>query len=214
MAPQVTYELLRSVFAEDEVLRFPEASLPASLTHAPSRAYLTTVGLPAVGNWLFLPPVWKADEPLKTVGAVDPYLDDMVDLPEDAPDWTVVGQVADDVLALDGATGRLWFFPNGEDEITPCFDRIETLGLFLYVLQREKVALYGPEDGEDDGLDPHEEIDRVREELRAIEPAAFADPEGTWARLLQGFEDEWTDFSVEEPAPLGDGEFWVPPHLR
>ncbi|MFC8716544.1 SUKH-4 family immunity protein [Kitasatospora sp. NPDC057198] len=211
----MTYQLLRSVFAEDEVLRLPEASLPASLTHAPSRAYLTTVGLPARYNWLFLPPVWDADEPLSTVGEVDPYLDDMVDLPADAPDWTVIGEVADDVLALDGATGRLWFFPNGEDEIMPCFDRIETLGQFLYVLQRERIALYGPEEGEEYGSDsPRAEIDRVREELRAIEPAAFADPEGTWARLLQGFKDEWTDFSVEEPAPLGDGEFWVPPHLR
>ncbi|GAA2083820.1 hypothetical protein GCM10009759_02290 [Kitasatospora saccharophila] len=214
MAPQVTYELLRSVFAANEVLRFPGASLPASLVHAPTRAYLATVGLPAVSNWLFLPPVWHADEPLSTVGEVDPYLDDMVGLPAGAPDWTVVGQVADDLLAVDGESGRLWFFPGGEDEIVPSFDRIDTLGLFLHVLQRERTALYGPEDGADDGLDPHAEIDRVRAELRAIDPAAFADPEGTWARLLQGFEDEWTDFSVEEPAPPGDGAFQAPPHPR
>ncbi|MEV4130141.1 SUKH-4 family immunity protein [Nocardia sp. NPDC049707] len=214
----MTYELLRSVFAEDEILRIPEANLPASLTHAPTRAYLATVGLPAVYNWLYLPPVWDMDEPLPAVEQVDPYLDDLVNLPEGARAWTVVGDVAYDLLALDGATGRLWFFPNGEDEIVPSFDRIDALGRFLYILRRERTALYGPEDGEDDGADPHAEIDRVREELRAAEPAAFTDPEGTWPRLLQGLRDEWTDSVVDEdgsaPAPAGDGVFWVPPHLR
>ncbi|MGC9376113.1 SUKH-4 family immunity protein [Streptomyces sp. MH13] len=118
------------------IVRFEEIDFPAALTHEPTRRFLRRVGLPEGGPW-FSP---DTDVPLPTL---EEYRADdaprRAPLPRGAERLVRLGCLAGGAgLVVDGATGEVLSWSEGESAPRPLSTDVSTLAFTLWLLHRQK----------------------------------------------------------------------------
>ncbi|MFJ8897740.1 SUKH-4 family immunity protein [Streptomyces sp. NPDC102351] len=187
LALDLPLRLLDEEFGRGGVVRFEEVDFPSTLTHEPTRRFLRETGLPEDGFLFSL----DTDQPLRTLaeydaddcgGGIPPGL-----LPAHADRLVRVGHLVDDhSLVVDGATGAVLSWSEGEAVLRPLNTDISTLAFTLWLLHRERSL------DEDSGhaltSDAYDQL-----ALTMIQVLASVDPTGTtpdtdwhyWTRLFQ-----------------------------
>ncbi len=121
------------------MVRFEDVDFPATLTHEPTRRFLRETGLPEDGFLFSL----DTDQPLRTLteyaaddcgGGFPPGR-----LPAHADRLIRVGHLIDDhSLVVDGATGAVLSWSEGDAALRPLNTDISTLAFTLWLLHRER----------------------------------------------------------------------------
>ncbi|MGC9500978.1 SUKH-4 family immunity protein [Streptomyces sp. WG7] len=127
---------LDEAFGAAAIVRFEEIDFPAALTHEPTRRFLRGAGLPEGGPW-FSP---DTDVPLPTL---EEYRADdaprSAPLPRGADRLVRLGRLAGGAgLVVDGATGAVLSWSEGESVPRPLNTDVSTLVFTLWLLHREK----------------------------------------------------------------------------
>jgi hypothetical protein len=201
--PTGVAEQLRESFA-GRLVRYPEAVLPAGISHEPTRRFLAEVGLP---RWL-IDPELPDEAPLPTVAeaelrdaAEDGDEEECGDLGHGSADLYVLGWLeSQSFLCLDGRTGELY--------------RLSEYGALPDLVSSSAQAAAGVCDrlwrsgGMLDGLDARakrEAIEHLAAELEALDPAAWADRTQEWPGLVAHHE-RIALFEAERPDEDGEWE--------
>ena len=171
---------LESTFGAGDIVTVARDRMNPVVTHEDTARFLSDVGLPNADDFLFMP-----DDELGA-GMSDarervPSLDAHLDAPGGADAWTVLGFFWDDFLFVDGRSGQVWVLNDGLGRTQFANSGIDLFAAFLAVFHGSLEHL---------GFDrPVEEskaaVDNLTVELRALDPAAFADPESYWYQVLE-----------------------------
>ncbi|MGV9757758.1 SUKH-4 family immunity protein [Streptomyces tricolor] len=182
LALELPEGLLDGVFGAANMVRLTDGQLPPALVHAPTRRFLTDVGLPSDGFMFYGP----EPEPLPTLPQVwaesqsDPrhahlwHGDER--LPPDAEHLVVLGGLVHDFSVLvDGRTGALFYAETGAGHVVPVNTDLSTLAFTLWLHQREQVL-----DEEHDFTQDfyHQLADTMIEVLSSVDPTACRPAEG------------------------------------
>lgn len=126
-------------FGRAGVFRFEEVDFPATLTHEPTRRFLSETGLPEDGG----PFALDTDLPLRTL--TEYYADDHGDgflpgaLPAHADRLIRLGALRDgNSLLVDGTTGALLHWNERQSTLAPLHADVSTLALALCLLHRKR----------------------------------------------------------------------------
>ncbi|MFI9822411.1 SUKH-4 family immunity protein [Streptomyces sp. NPDC052013] len=128
-------------FGRGGVFRFEEVDFPGTLTHEPTRRFLSETGLPEDGGLFAL----DTDLPLRTL--TEYYADDHEEgfrpeaLPADAGRLIRLGRLRDgNSLVVDGTTGALLHWNEPESSLVPLHADVSTLALALCLLHRKRAS--------------------------------------------------------------------------
>ncbi|MGA5124001.1 SUKH-4 family immunity protein [Streptomyces pseudogriseolus] len=139
LALDLPLRLLDEEFGRRGVVRFEDVDFPATLTHEPTRRFLRETGLPEDGFLFSL----DTDQPLRTL--TEYAADDCGGgfppghLPAHADRLIRVGHLIDDhSLIVDGATGAVLSWSEGDAALRPLNTDISTLAFTLWLLHRER----------------------------------------------------------------------------
>lgn len=128
MSFAISREEMAAAFGADRLISVSAERLNPAVTHAPTVAFLSGVGLPDVPGSLF-----AADDDLAAgmTGAAErkPYIGDYTDLPFGA--WVVLGYFMDDAFLLDGATGVVRVFNDGQGAVQSVNSGVDFFARFL-----------------------------------------------------------------------------------
>jgi hypothetical protein len=135
LALDLPARLLDQEFGHGKVARFEDVDFPATLTHEPTRRFLSEVGLPEDAFLFHL----DTDVPLPTL--TEQYADakPMTELPDRADHLIRVGHLTDDNdLVVDGQTGTVLNWNEREATLHPLNTDVSTLAFTLWLLHRER----------------------------------------------------------------------------
>ncbi|MEU6356015.1 SUKH-4 family immunity protein [Streptomyces sp. NPDC047072] len=176
--------LLDQEFGRGSVVRFEDIDFPATLTHGPTRRFLSETGLPEDGHLFQTDP----DAPLPTLAEI--YADDeSAVLPPRADRLIVLGHLAgSDTLLVDGETGAVLNWTERDATLHPLNTDISTLAFTLWLLHRERAM----DDSLAWGPAPRHYAQVAKTMIRAL---STIDPTGTttdadWHYWTQRFQDE------------------------
>ncbi|KWT62083.1 hypothetical protein ADL21_09520 [Streptomyces albus subsp. albus] len=167
-----TRQWLEASLGEGCVRPLTEDQLPDGLSHAPTRRFLTTVGLPAVSGFLELETTDLAVSGLETYGREPEEWD--TELPEDVPLYQL-GEWQSAQLLLDGASGQVL-----QDGASGLYEPLAASSLQQFVAMVRLYHWWFTSDWTIEDVKPE-----LREWLRAIDEDAI-DSEA-WQRV---FSDE------------------------
>lgn len=180
LALRITDEMLALVYVR-EIRGFPEESLPAGITHGPTRRFLHATGV--IDTWACLE-VPDLEERLLTLAEATARRneegEELPDAPPDAEHLIVVGYILEDTdLVVDGRTGLVLLWEQYEGELTPCSTDLSTLAFTLWAVDHVRA------EGRRTGL----RMDGVwktiiRDVLSDIDPVAWAETWGFWPNLI------------------------------
>ncbi|QFG22481.1 hypothetical protein F7P10_16470 [Actinomadura sp. WMMB 499] len=204
MAPIIHHEQLIETFGTEQVRRFPEATLPAGLTHQPTRTFLAETGLPTELRSGFLSTEDPADE--SWMQPLPELYQEMSTgrrgkwkwpLPEGAEHCYVLGRFEGGSIILDGSTGELRFIPDWNEPPSPLHSDVNALAYFMYLIEVNR-DVYAHERVESEiGDDPDAQaaaylaVARVlAERLYEADPTPF--PEGVREPWANDFAGPWT----------------------
>lgn len=128
--------LLDEEFGAATIVRFEDVDFPTALTHEPTRRFLRDVGLPEEATRFTL----DTDVPPRTLAeyATDERDGDLV-LPPGTAHLIRLGHIADDTsLVIDGATGMVLYWAEGDALPSPLNTDLSTLAFTLWLLRREE----------------------------------------------------------------------------
>lgn len=184
MTTPIDRETLETQFRPEELFTLPEEVL-ATVQHAPSVHFLRDIGLPTRHNpWFDLIDASSPD--LMKVGAC---YDDMSvrwpNLPESAHNWVLIGMIPYDDIALDVSTGVIHCLPQDE-EAYPFNKDLHSFAHFLYLLEKERPN-YDEELEQE--LDPEGAAQRLKANMREVDPDALEVPHSRWHDIL-----EWVEY--------------------
>ncbi|WP_019632920.1 SUKH-4 family immunity protein [Actinomadura atramentaria] len=211
MVPELTFKTLAEEFGADGVLRVADADVPAGVTHGPTRAFLTRVGLPrdlrAMGAadlddgepWTTLPELYD------DFGAGDWTWEQ----PDGAEHWYEIAEFYEGgSILLDGATGELWWVADDDRPPARVHSGVDALAYFMYAIRRSTARFthaytkaLAADQGADDTL--AFQLDRYEEEARRLvadlytaDPTPFPDGIGEpWDE--DGFAGPWTAILID-----------------
>jgi hypothetical protein len=183
--------MLESVFPPGDLVTLAGPGRGAALDavpHQPARAFLREVGLPDK-SWFEVSTALRDGEP--RVG-FDVVAQEFPELDFAFERWMLLGHLGWDTIALDTATGQVFVVPNGE---TPHLlgSSLDQFVNVLYLLEVERPnydfvePVYDEDDDEDEDDLPAYDPDapeRLRAQIAAADPAAFATPDSTWDLVL------------------------------
>ncbi|MET8979182.1 SUKH-4 family immunity protein [Streptomyces sp. NPDC004539] len=127
--------LLDEEYGQGEIVRFEEMDVPEALTHASSRHFLTSVGLPEEAVWFTL----DTDAPLRTLA--DYCADELPthELPPRTAHLIRLGALLEDTsLLLDGETGAVLSYTFPDRTLRPLNADLSTLAFTLWLIHRER----------------------------------------------------------------------------
>ncbi|MFE1952705.1 SUKH-4 family immunity protein [Streptomyces sp. NPDC059524] len=177
-------DVLTNIFGADGVRRFTPGELPEALTHAPTRRFLTEVGLPSDVPLFY--PTGSEDDPLCTVAehraavARDPqmrrHFEDGASHPviPDADRFVLLGGTPQDVdVVVDGRTGEVHWTSFLGDDLTAMNADISTLVFALWMYGTVE-ALEKPYALKGDDTDSHYHFlaDTMVGVLESVDPVA------------------------------------------
>ncbi|MDH6121844.1 hypothetical protein ABH930_005917 [Kitasatospora sp. GAS204A] len=185
MAHRVDRTMLESVFPPGDLATLTGTALDAIL-HQPTREFMRDVGLPD-RSWLEVSKALLGGEP--TIG-FQLVAEKFPELDFGFQHWMFMGHILNDTIAVDITTGQVFVRPNGEEPhlLNSSIDEF-VYALYLLEIERpnydfEEIIEEDPEGDESEGYDPGAE-DRVREQMMAADPVAFATPHSTWDTVLE-----------------------------
>ncbi len=184
MSSAISREELETVFGADHLATVPADRLNAAVTHEPTAAFLTGTGLPDMPDFLFY-----ADEEIGAglEGALERQsnLGDFTDLPADG--WVVIGYFWDDAILLDGATGEIRVFNDPAGIVQFMNSGLDLFVRFLAAIRRDwaRISPESPSDVRKTAAD------NLLAELRAVDPAAFADSDAYWYKAIDNAASEY-----------------------
>ncbi|WP_069883671.1 SUKH-4 family immunity protein [Streptomyces luteocolor] len=179
----ITRSELVGVFGEARLATVPATAFPPTAADTEGARLLGTVGVPT-GTLLLRRPD-EDDGKLPLVQDVVP-VEDFEDAPEGAGGWPVIGWLLDSHLALDPVSGTVHAFDPDEETAQALHTDVSSLVQVALRLQRllEEFAFSGDEDEEEADFERLEgEVDRIREETRAVDPLPFRDEETVWSTV-------------------------------
>jgi hypothetical protein len=169
---------LDAAFGAGRVAVIAPDRLNPAVTHPDTGRFLATVGLPAVGDFLFAADDGLAGGLVPAVGR-RPWLPELPGVDAGVGSWVVLGFFWDDVILLDGATGRVLVLVDGTSQVVPLNSGVGLFARFLTEVRRALPALTEGDEDEDD--DVHEAAGaRLLQELRGLDPAVFGARPGYW----------------------------------
>ncbi|MFC3577890.1 SUKH-4 family immunity protein [Streptomyces yaanensis] len=182
--------LLDEAFGSAAIVRFEDVDFPGTLTHGPTRRFLSEVGLPENGYWYEL----DTDVPLPTL--TEYYADEDVftadELPEGADRLIRLGHLLEDTsLVVDGATGAILCWSEPDAILRPLNADISTLAFTVWLVHREKSL-----DQEHDLTDVYEQLAATMAETLAMVDPIACDPtprtgqDDGWRYWPEAFEDQ------------------------
>jgi hypothetical protein len=98
-----------------------------------------------------------------------------------------------DSIVLDPYTGKVFCFPQ-DGEIYLFNSTFRKFVHFLYILEAELPHYDVEGEGDDDLFDPRGARERVEAAMRAVDPAALADPQSRWHNVLTFIEDPESEY--------------------
>lgn len=144
LALDLPARLLEQAFGHARVARFEDVDFPASLTHEPTRRFLSGTGLPEDGS--LLQPDTEIRLPTLAEYCADE--DTTTELPEGAGDLIRLGRlVAGNSLVLDGRTGAILTWHEPMAALYPLNTDVSTLAFTLWLLHRAKTIDFDGEAG-------------------------------------------------------------------
>ncbi|MGW0336202.1 SUKH-4 family immunity protein [Streptomyces sp. NPDC003011] len=127
--------LLDQEFGQGRVARFEDVDFPTTLTHEPTRRFLSGVGLPEHGYLFHL----DTDMPLPTLAEHYAERGQSIELPDRADRLVRVGHLVEgNSLVIDGATGAVLNWNELDATLYPLNTDVSTLALTLWLLHRER----------------------------------------------------------------------------
>lgn len=201
MVPELTTRDLVDAFGDGEVRRFDDGDLPAGVSHAGTRRFLTAVGVPTDLKSGFLS--LSRFDPLPETHARKAAAGHWTwDLPDGADRWYVLGGFFGGDVALDGATGKVFFIPDGDVPPRPMHSGVDALAYFVYAFQRD-TYYYSQDYAEQVDEDPDDDRDAdsvlVEAALKLARELMDVDP---------------TPFTVDELPPYEPGDTGEEPFTR
>ncbi|MEW2285363.1 SUKH-4 family immunity protein [Streptomyces sp. NPDC047841] len=184
----VPARVLDQQFGHGRVLRFEEVDFPKTLTHEPTRRFLSETGLPEKAVLFHA----DTDVPLPTLRE---YFTQerpeypLAELPAHCDHLIRLGHLPEDTsLVVDGRTGAVLTFSEPEAALHPLNSDVSTLAVTLWLIHHERTidAHLGHE------LSTHAYDHLVAlmiDTLHAIDPTGTA-PETTWHYWTNLFHDE------------------------
>ncbi|MFJ4688354.1 SUKH-4 family immunity protein [Streptomyces sp. NPDC088789] len=182
--------LLDREFGPGRPACFEDVDFPASLTHEPTRRFLRETGLPEDGTLLTL------DTDVRLPTLAEYYADEEAggvrpaDLPPRAAQLIRLGHLVDDhSLLVDGATGEILDWSEGDGVLRPLNTDVSTLAFTLWLLRRERAI-----DRELDHELTTEAYDQLAATmirvLRSVDPTGSALQPVDWHYWTHLFQDE------------------------
>ncbi|AYN43664.1 hypothetical protein D9753_15210 [Streptomyces dangxiongensis] len=101
--------------------------------------------------------------------------------PEESRSWWLLGYLFTSLIALDPLSGKVYAFPESEEEYILLHRDIESLQFSLVEFRKIEA------DHEND-VDPEELAERFRRVVGAFDPTPFADEESQWNLALEELE--------------------------
>ncbi|MFD7232137.1 SUKH-4 family immunity protein [Streptomyces sp. NPDC059881] len=190
MLSHVTPEAAIEAFGLDSITYLPHAA-PGHL-HAPTADFLATVGLPE--SKFFGPRLDLEDDGAQRLG-FGPSLKAAFErvgseLPPEAETWEKLGDFIYATVALDPRDGRIYAFPEGEYDYQPMHADVSSLVHALIVLHKGRKDYLKLET--DDDEQRARIVDRMTQEITAVDPTPFTDEEGEWETLFDQIRlDMW-----------------------
>lgn len=182
MLTRITTEDVIEAFGLGFITYFPQPV--HGRLHGPTADFLATVGLP---ESKFFGPRLDLDDDSTQRLRFGPSLKASFEragseLPPEAETWEKLGDFVYATVALDPRDGRVYAFPEGESDYQPMHLDVSSLVHALTVLHRGRVDFrkLGPDEDEQRG----QIVDRMTQEITAVDPAPFADEEGEWETLF------------------------------
>ncbi|WP_329276220.1 SUKH-4 family immunity protein [Streptomyces sp. NBC_01451] len=144
LALDLPARLLEQAFGHARVARFEDVDFPASLTHEPTRRFLSGTGLPEDGSLLHL----DTEIPLPTLAEYCADEDTAAQLPQGAGDLIRLGRLTEgNSLVLDGRTGTVLVWNEPETTLHRLNTDVSTLAYTLWLLHRAKTIDFDGEAG-------------------------------------------------------------------
>ncbi|MFC8230647.1 SUKH-4 family immunity protein [Streptomyces sp. NPDC057287] len=182
MLTQITPDVVIEAFGLSSVTYLPQTE-PGHL-HRPTANFLATVGLPE--SKFFGPRKDLEDnsaQRLRFGPSLKAYFERIgSELPPEAETWEHLGDFIYATVALDPRDGRIYAFPEGEADYQPMHEDVSSLVHALIILNRGRVDYLKLET--DDDEQRVRIVDRMTEEIAAVDPTPFADEEAEWSTLF------------------------------
>ncbi|PWI41609.1 SUKH-4 family immunity protein [Streptomyces sp. ICBB 8177] len=173
----ISREAMEKEFGAGHLIRVPADRINSSVTDAPTVRFLSEVGLPRAEEFVFTPDE-ELPSGLRRALDVWPGLADSTDEPADA--WVVLGSFMGDGFLLDGASGAVRLYVEGEDAIRFMNTRIDFFARFLASFHRDRELLH-PDFATPDEIE--EAMNNLVVEMRGIDPGGVDHESGYWNDL-------------------------------
>jgi hypothetical protein len=174
----ITRQELQAAFGADRLVTVPADRLNPVVTHESSRTFLAEVGLLNAGI-RFQAAAELADGGITGQESVSGIVEDLTD--PRAGRLLLLGGFGTDWVFLDGADGTVWVADDGNDSFDFLNSRIDLFVRFTAALARDWAHL-SVDEPDDDRREAAG--DNLVVELRALDPQAFAAPDGYWYRTI------------------------------
>ncbi|MET9292658.1 SUKH-4 family immunity protein [Streptomyces sp. NPDC003077] len=181
MSADMTRSLLESVYAAEKILRLSSSQIEG-IAHAPTRTFLTEVGLPDSDAC----PFWWAEELDGGLRRLGDFLDAEEDengedgLPPEARGWFRLGGIGYDDVVLDGCSGRVYCLPEEAFEPYTLNRDVDSFARFLYIVGVKWMNAHPG--GGVPYRQPPEDIPDALARMREVDPVGLEDPDSLWHR--------------------------------
>ncbi|MFJ8544985.1 SUKH-4 family immunity protein [Streptomyces sp. NPDC093586] len=108
---------------------------------------------------------------------------DGAECPPESEGWEILGVFNYATIAIDPSDGRIYSFPEGEENYTAMHADLSSLVHSLIALEqgkREYKGLPVDEEGERARV-----VDRIRQQISEVDETPFADEDSEWSRLFE-----------------------------
>lgn len=189
MSQLVDRALMESVFPPGRLMRVSEDRLPEGIQEA-AKSFLVEIGLPRVRSAWFLIDVGfievESPDGLRLGRDVD--LTRFENLPENAENLIVLGEILCDAVVMDPVSGMLYSLPDGYPEVRVLNQDIDTLAYFLYLLEMERPNYDYDVAGDVSNSDGAARI--LREMMIRVDPTPFEGVEPAWSEKFDWWADD------------------------
>lgn len=171
----MTHEELTEAFPDDDISVASPTSLPDSVTDSETRRFLVDVGFPeqVVGCVFFN----ALDEPLRTLREFR----EQEHAPAGIAEHLVIGVTIYHTICLDGSSGACSFAVDGDDSWELAAAGVDTLVHFAAQLN-QAISAFG---SVVTGAELSELEERLITGFRQEDPAALAESEDSWRRVIK-----------------------------
>ncbi|MFI0243095.1 SUKH-4 family immunity protein [Streptomyces sp. NPDC016845] len=182
MLSNISPQTLIDAFGIDHVAYY--ATPERSRLHEGTGRFLATTGLP-ISRWFSPLDDLEGREQITDEPSLKALFEEVGDaLPQGCEDWEVLGEFLYSVMAIDPSSGKVYEFPEGEEEFHLIHADVSSLVHALIVLQEAERDFKSVSDRPD--YEVHAAItEQMKADIVAVDPTPFANEATCWSRLLE-----------------------------